>query len=164
MMVKRIAALGLVLLSMGGCSRLQLGSTAYSSLPSAGIPSIPNSAAPLGRDAALAPVVIPGTLLTPQVNNGRRGVNPTAALEASELGHSLTQPMHSVDYSQTTALANRPHHATGVDVTATGSTGAPVPNERDQAATDRQDYNREAAMDRLVKGGREAAKPICSGC
>lgn len=168
MMVKRTATFGLVLLAMGGCSRLPLGSNAYSSLPPAGIhtaetPSVADSAAPLGRDVALAPVVIPGTLLTLRANDGRRGVNPTAALEAPGRGHLLTQPVHSGDHSQA-ALVNRPRKLIDGDVKATGSTVASAPSERDRPVINTQDYNREVVMDRLVKGGSAAAKPICSGC
>ena len=169
MMVKRITTFGLILLTMGGCSRLPLGSAAYSALPSAKVPmagtsSVRESTASLGRGASLAPEVIPGTLLTRQGNNGQRGVNPTAALEAPGRDHSLNRPMHSVDHSQAAALANRPRKSSGGEVTATGSTSALAPSEGDRPFIDMQDHNREAAMDQLVAGGNAAAKPICSGC
>ena len=171
-MVKRIATFGLVLLAVGGCSRLQLGSTAYSSLPSVALPGagtsfVANPAAPLGRNAALTPVVIPGTLLTPQANNGQRGVDPTAMLEAPAHAHSLTKPVHSLDHSKSTAPASRPHKLIDRDVTETGATsawGGSTTSRQDPAPSDAQNYNREAAMDRLVNGGKDAARAICSGC
>jgi hypothetical protein len=171
-MVKRIATFGLVLLAVGGCSGLQLGSTAYSSLPPAAMPgagasSAVISAAPFRQDAALAPVVIPGTLLTPQASNSRRGVNPTAMLEATGRARSFSELPHSANYSKAPALAIRSHGSIGSDVTETGATsatGASTTSQRNSTAIDPQNYNREAEMDRLVKGGRDAAKPICSGC
>lgn len=141
MTVKRIAALGAVLLTASACSRLRMRPAAYSSLPPATMHHKVAAPAPAPAISAAVgvfhlPVIVPGTLKKSQAGSGQGGVNPTAVLEASMRSHMAWEPPRPADLLKPPALE------TVVALT----------------------YNREATMDRLVKAGRDAAKPICSGC
>ena len=140
MTVKRIAAVGAVLLAVSACSRVRMRPAAYSSLPPAtmhnkGAALTPAPAISAAGNVFAPPVIIPGTVKKPQAGSGQGGVNPTAVLEASMRSHMAWEPLRSADLPKPPAAA--------VAMLA---------------------YNREATMDRLVKAGRDAAKPICSGC
>lgn len=169
MVGKRIAALGAVLMLTSACSRLPIGPTAYSALPAATVASIPAQpvalpVVPAEMSAALPSVAIPGTIKTRAAESRSGGVNPTAVLEASMRTRMAWETLHPADLLKPPVLAAR---SIGADVAETGATsvasglktGKPVP-----IAAAPLTYNREATMDRLVKGGRDAAKAICSGC
>lgn len=140
MTVKQIAALGAVLLTASACSRPRMRPAAYSSLPPA---TMHNKVAALAPAPAISaalnvsplPVIIPGTLKKLQAGSGQGGLNPTAVLEASMRSRMAWAPLRTADLPKPPA-----------------------------AAVVVLNYNREATMDRLVKAGRDAAKPICSGC
>jgi hypothetical protein len=147
MTVRRIAALAAVLLTASACSRLRMRPAAYSSLPRA---TMHNKVAALAPAPAISaavnvfplPVIIPGTLKKPRAGSGQGGVNPTAVLEASMRSHMAWEPLRSADIPKPPAL----------ETSSTSATGGPLTDKR------------EATMDRLVKAGRDATKPICSGC
>jgi hypothetical protein len=169
MVGKRIAALGAVLLLTSACSRLPIGPTAYSSLPAATVASIPAQpvvlpAVSAEMSTARPSVAIPGTLKMPAAESGSRGVNPTAVLEASKRARMAWAPLHPADLLKPPALAAR---SVGADVAETGATSVtrdPRIGKAASAGAVALTYDREATMDRLVKGGRDAAKAICSGC
>jgi hypothetical protein len=168
-MVKRIVAFGAVLLLTSACSRLPIGPTSYSSLPAVEAVSLPAQpvalqAVPAEMSAALPPTAIPGTLKAPSAESVSRGVNPSAVLEASMRAHRAWGALHPGELLKPRALATR---SVGADVAETGATSAagdPATGKPASAVTATLAYDREAAMDRLVKGGRDAAKAICSGC
>ncbi len=169
MVGKRIAALGAVLLLTSACSRLPIGPTAYSALPAATVASIPAQpvvlpAVPAEMSTGLPPVAIPGTLKTPAAESGSHGVNPTAVLEASMRTRMAWKTLHPADLLKPPALAALSVGAVVAETGATSVTKDPRIGKPTSATAVALTYNREATMDRLVKGGRDAAKAICSGC
>lgn len=167
-MVKRIAALGAVLLTVSACSRLPTAPTAYSALPPV---TLSNAAAPLATsavpaeiDVALAQVVIPGTLKRSVAESGTRGVNPTTVLEASMRTHMAWELLRPADLLKPPALVARSVAADVAETGATSVTKDPGTSKPTSVAAVALIYDREATMDRLVKGGQDAAKAICSGC
>ncbi|SFM56746.1 hypothetical protein [Methylobacterium pseudosasicola] len=145
--VKRIAALGLVLLA-GACSRLPNVPTAYSALPrtpasGAAGPVVTVPETPAETVAALPRIVIPGTMTVPMVAEPH-GLNPNAALDTSRRSRMTWEALRPGELVKPPVLA---------------AAGRPA-----AANSAPQTYDREAAMDRLLKGGRNAASGICSGC
>lgn len=169
MVGKRIAALGAVLLLASACSRLPLGPTTYSALPAVTVASI--STQPVTRPVASAErsatppsVSITGTSKARAAESGFHGVNPTAVLEASVRTRMAWGTLHPADLSKPPSLTAR---SVGADVAETGATS--VTKDRGiskpaSTATVALTYNREAKMERLVKGGRAVATSIYSGC
>jgi len=146
--VPRIATLGLVLLA-GACSRLPNVPTAYSALPrtASSAPATPVSTvpeAPVESLVDLPRIVIPGTLTVPVATVEPHGLNPNAALDTSRRSRMTWEALHPGDLLKPPVLAS-----------ADGAVSAGVAPRT---------YDREAAMDRLLKGGRDAASGICSGC
>ncbi|CAA2159044.1 hypothetical protein MBRA_04280 [Methylobacterium brachiatum] len=146
--VRRMAALGLVLVT-GACARLPNVPTAYSALPrtvssGAAVPAATVPEAPVEAPAALPRIVIPGTLTVPVTAFEPRGLNPNAVLDSSRRSRMTWEALHPGDLLKPPALA---------------AAGQPAPS----GAAPRT-YDREAMMDRLLKGGRNAAGGICSGC
>jgi hypothetical protein len=147
--VRRMVALSLVLVT-GACSRLPNVNvpTAYSALPlpplsGPAMPAVPPEA-PGATAVDLPRIVIPGTLTAPVAAVESRGLNPNAALDSSRRSRMTWEALHPGELLKPPALA---------------AAGQPVPS----GAAPRT-YDREAMMDRLLKGGREAATGICSGC
>jgi hypothetical protein len=146
--VRRMAALGLVLVT-GACARLPNVPTAYSALPrtvssGAAVPAATVPEAPVEAPAALPRIVIPGTLTVPVAVFEPRGLNPNAVLDSSRRSRMTWEALHPGDLLKPPALA---------------AAGQPAP-----AGAAPRTYDREAMMDRLLKGGRNAASGICSGC
>jgi hypothetical protein len=168
MIGKPIAALGAVAMLTSACSRLPIGPTAYSALPAATVASVPARPVVLPLvsaeiDDALPSVVIPGTITTRKAESGSGGVNPVAVLEASRRTRMAWETLYPGDLLKPPAVATR---SFGADVAEIGATyaasglkiGKPAPAAAPPA------YDREATMGRLVQGGRDAVKAICSGC
>ncbi|MCJ2144235.1 hypothetical protein [Methylobacterium sp. E-066] len=135
-----------MVLLAGACSRLPNVPTAYSALPrtpatGAAVSAVPE--APAETVAALPRIVIPGTLRVP-VAVEPHGLNPNAALDTSRRSRMSWETLRPGELLKPPVLA---------------AAGRPV-----SANTAPQTYDREAAMDRLLKGGRNAASGICSGC
>ncbi|MCJ2123173.1 hypothetical protein [Methylobacterium sp. J-077] len=146
--VKRIATLGLVLLA-GACSRLPNVPTAYSALPRTALsaPVEPVSVVPEAQVESvvdLPRIVIPGTMTVPVAAVEPRGLNPNAALDTSRRSRMTWEALRPGELLKPPVLASAGRPA---------STGVATPT-----------YDREAMMDRLLKGGRDAASGICSGC
>ncbi|MDH2311284.1 hypothetical protein [Methylobacterium brachiatum] len=108
-------------------------------MPAATVPE-----APVEAPAALPRIVIPGTLTVPVTVFEPRGLNPNAVLDSSRRSRMTWEALHPGDLLKPPALA---------------AAGQPAPS----GAAPRT-YDREAMMDRLLKGGRNAAGGICSGC
>ncbi|CAM2915935.1 hypothetical protein JHFBIEKO_0735 [Methylobacterium mesophilicum] len=145
--VKRIAVLGM-LLSAGACSRLPNVPTAYSALPRtpasvAAVPVVATPEAPAEAVAALPRIVIPGTMTIPVPAFEPRGLNPGAALDSSRRSRLAWEALRPADLLRPPVLA------------AGRSAPSTIPA---------QTYDRDAAMERLLKGGHAAASGICSGC
>ena len=163
MRLYRIGALAAVLLTASACSRLPMGPTAYSALPSASSVGVtPPTATPIRpeTDMALAPVVIPGTWTLRDVGTRRGSVYPSAVLEASVRTRMAWKALHPDILSDRWAPVARSLRA---DVTETAATSSAKASDRSAFAAPAS-YDREAAMSTLLKGGKDAAKSICSGC
>ena len=165
MRLYRLGALAAVLLTASACSQLPMGPTAYSALPSGPPVSVPPPAAARVQpdaDVALAPVVIPGTWKLPNVGTRPGSVNPSAVLEASVRTRMAWKVLHPEVLSERRAPVAR---SFGADVTETAATSSATTSPATSAA-DRvpANYNREALMSTLLKGGKDAARSICSGC
>lgn len=169
MIGKPIAALGALAMLTSACSRLPIGPTAYSSLPAATAASDPAqpmvlSSVPAAIDTAVPSIIIPGTIKTREAESKAGGVNPTAVLEASMRTRMAWETLRPADLLRPPSMAAR---SIGADVIETGATSAASslkPSKLSRVAAVPMTYDREATMDRLVKGGRDAAKAICSGC
>ena len=148
--VKRAVVLGLVLLA-GACSRLPNVPTAYSALPPGAGDTASLRAAPAEPATLLPVVILPGTLKDLGVRSAPPGVNPNAVLDASMRTRMTWESLRPADLLKPPAL--------GAAGSATAGLARP---ERPTIAA--LIYDREAAMDRLLKGGRGVEKSICSGC
>ncbi|MGU3465142.1 hypothetical protein ACLBXO_09820 [Methylobacterium sp. C33D] len=166
----------MVVLTSSACSHAPLMPTAYSALPPptampAAAPStgaLVDAAAPRAEaDIGPLPVVIPGTLKLKDAETGQRGVNPLAALDASVRNRMTWKSLHPENLSKPAIYPGLSRMANGVDVGETSATRKDnIPGFDRELATKRimSEYNREAAMAALLKGGRDAAKSVCSGC
>ncbi|MDP4006307.1 hypothetical protein [Methylobacterium sp. NEAU K] len=154
--------MGLVLLA-GACSRLTNVPTTYSALPPVSASAL--AAAPADVVADLPPVVIPGTMRVPATDGGSRGVNPTAALDASRHTRLAWEALRPADLLKPPALAAASRgRSSPADVTETAATATRASSIDKPAAIATLTDDREATMERLLKGGRNAASAICSGC
>lgn len=164
-----VAAIGL---TAGGCSLRSPGGTgAYSALqPEAAIPA---ASAPLPSGFAEAPVqgVMPGDLKSSAAKPSGGGVDPVAALNASARARSHWETLRPGDLTHTSSLAYQVPASTGSGAATSAATSAamapptaPAAAPRNGANPDARTYDREAAMQGLINGGRSAGKGICSGC
>lgn len=175
MTLKRIGTLAAVLLTSSACSYVPMGPTAYSALPSStatglqpvAVQGAGSAAQPAEGDFALGPVVIPGMPRRQEADIGRNGLNPAAVLDDSARTRMGWKALHPEDLQERSVLASRSARSIGAD----GVTMSAASNAR-AAAADRPpasveapaNYDREAAMSALLKGGQDAARHICSGC
>lgn len=176
MVVKRIAALALVLLT-GACARFPSVPTAYSALPplaAAGrvtAPAILSPASPtaLSTASAAPAVIIPGTPTASRAEGraqGRaQGVNPTAVLETSMRTRMAWEPLHPGDLLMPPAARSRTRLAGG-DVAGgeAAEARAGVPLREAAPPVLPHPYDRDAAMNRLLKRSVATVSTICSGC
>lgn len=171
MVVKRIAVLGMVLLT-GACARFPSVPTAYSALPPAPIVSGPEefSATPpvpalpsMTAEPGVAPpaVIIPGTLTMPVGNGGARAVNPTAVLETSMRTRMAWETLRPADLLKPPTVPTRSLARATDDDAAETALGTPTLHTPPVAA---RPYDREAMMSRLLKISAQSAHTICSGC
>jgi hypothetical protein len=163
MVVKRIVALGLLLPAMTACSALPPSRGVYSALsplPSARAALAPGDATAAANDldVALPSTPIPGTLKAPLGAGG--GVNPSAVLEASVRARTAWKALNPRDMAERPMAATRVGGAAGQDVSRTAALPAAGPT----APAVAPDYDRAAAMSRLVRHGDASEKTICSGC
>jgi hypothetical protein len=173
MAFKRIGTL-VVVLALSACSHPPLMPTAYSSLPAASPASVSSTgpivvSAPPRVEADLGPipVIIPGTLKLQEDEIGRHGVNPLAVLDSSARSRATWKTFRPDNLTRPPVYTGLSRMSNGLDA---GSTSAP--RKATAPGFDRElamkiipsEYNREATMATLLKGGRDAAKSICSGC
>lgn len=168
MAFKRIGTL-VVVLTSSACSHLPLMPTAYSSLPPASAtgPLVGAAAPHAEADLGPLPVVIPGTLKLRESEIGQRGVNPLAVLDSSTRSRATWKSFRPENLAKPPVYTGLSRMASGLDVGETSATRKEtVPGFDRERATRRilSEYNREATMTTLLKGGRDAAKSICSGC
>lgn len=142
-----IAAIGVCLLA-GGCSLSSGGPVTTSALRGTTAPLVISSEAPRG----LGPV-IEDRPDRPVAAATRGGVDPVAALSASERARTKWENLDPSELAKTRA-------ATGSAAPETTSTLAAAPAAR----TGGGNYDRDAAMQNLVNGGKTAGKRICDGC
>jgi hypothetical protein len=156
MNVRRIAASCMILTAMGGCSQLITVPAQYAVLP----PGISSSSL---READQRPTDIPGTLLgAPSQARGPR-VEPFIALQQSASARAGWEDLRPSDFMRQSRTATR----TGQVTTAEPASTASLPGTDKRRATGKagsQGYDGDTTMTRLVKSGRDAAKPICTSC
>lgn len=174
MAFKRIGTLVAVLAS-SACSHVPLSPTAYSALPpptamaATTAPTAPlvDLAAPQPEaDDGPMPVVIPGTLKLQNAELGQRGVNPLAVLDFSRRSRLAWKTLRPQDLIKPPVYASVSRMYDDVDIreTATTSGKGSAPESGLKAGKAPLEYDREATMETLLKGGRMATSSICSGC
>jgi hypothetical protein len=102
----------------------------------------------------VADVVIPGTVTTRPPSQRGLGTDPLAVLQRSVSAKSDQQNLR-VDTQTERPLSSGQEPTSTASVHALDKRAVRYPTES---------YDREANMNRLVKGGEKAAKPICTGC
>jgi hypothetical protein len=143
------AVFGLGLLA-GGCSLTSPGGLATTgALHASASPVVISSEAPQG----LGPVIEdkPDRPLAATRRGG--GVEPVAALDASARARTKWETLRPGDLTSTPV-------ASGRAAPETTSTLAAAPTARTRG----DNYDRDAAMQGLINGGKNAGKAICSGC
>lgn len=181
MTTKLIAVAGIALLA-GACSLRPLGTpAAYSSLPPAGAQSTamaPSSPADVAvARTGFGPVTpaprMPGDLKGPLAEPAGKRIDPVAALNASALARNRWATLNSSDLTRAPLLKSRLIQAlAGIGRTdvQTGSVPAakplkaPAPAKPSARQAKVDTYDRQATMQRLFDGGRNASVKICDGC
>jgi len=156
-----IAVAGLAL-ATGGCSlRSPTGSSTYSSLQpdvTAVTVATPEAArvAALPPDFEEVPARMPGDPTRSIPEGAAAHVNPLSALSESARARD-----HWEKLKPGTARANVP--AFGAGTKDAGGPSTPAAASAAGPATG-ANYDREAAMQNLINGGKSAGSPICKGC
>jgi hypothetical protein len=143
-----IAVVGVAVLA-GGCSLSSSGPTGV--LRGSAPPPVISSAAP--QD--LGPV-IEDRPDRPVAAATRGGVEPIAALNASARARTKWENLNPSELAASRSTGT----TTGPAAPETTATLAAAPAARAKSSN----YDRDAAMQGLINGGKAAAKPICSGC
>ncbi|MCJ2022721.1 hypothetical protein [Methylobacterium sp. J-067] len=158
-----IAVAGLAL-ATGGCSlRSPTGSSTYSSLQpdvTAASVATPEAArvAALPPDFEEVPARMPGDPTRSIPEGGAAHVNPLSALSESARARD-----HWEKLKPGTAKAHVPVIGAASSTGSLGEPNTPAAASA-QAPASGANYDREAAMQNLIKGGKIAASPICNGC
>jgi hypothetical protein len=159
MVLKRVIVICSISMLMGGCSHLLIGPGHYASLPPVSGPER------VGDTPRISEVVIPGTLTTQPSSAPGRGVNPLAVLQRSVSVKADQESLRVGKPTERHLLTNRSEKAglspSTLEPTSTASLQA---LDKGAAQYPTENYDREATMNRLMKGGQEAAKSICNGC
>jgi hypothetical protein len=153
MVLKRVIVVCSISMLMGGCSHLFREPGQYASLP------------PVAGADRFADVVIPGTLTTQPSSTRGRGVDPLVVLRQSVSVKADRESLRVDRLTERPLLTNSSAKAAQPPIAPEPTSTASL-QALDKGATPypSQNYDRQATMDRLVKGGQEAAKPVCSGC
>lgn len=154
MNLKRIAPACSILICMGGCSNLLTAPTHYSSLPVA--PSVAGV-----PDADVAPVDVPGRLLISRSRKHGGYVEPLAALQRSSSARLGWEEPRS---NREAGRAQGRYKAIPVAEPSSTASLSEAHKSNARGLGGSGTYNRETTMNRLVKGGKDAARPICNGC
>jgi hypothetical protein len=149
MVVMRIAVLCACGLALGGCLSPVAYTGSYAALP----PLAASDAAPL------PPVTEPGQLLKPNLGRTAAGADPADDLRSSERARIAWSPLEPKVLARAPTLAAHgvPDPTKTASITQSSKTGV-------RRAARAQSYDREKAMDRLEREGRQNARPICGGC
>ena len=143
MVLKRIVILCTLSMLMGGCSELFRAPVRYASLP------------PARLTGKIPDVVIPGTLLARPSGRYISTVDPSAELRRTASTKVDQSNLANSRAQKTTQQSTRPEP----------ESTASFDNSDDHASRGATDHHGNPAnMDRLVKAGQAAAKPICSRC
>ncbi|MBE7200334.1 MAG: hypothetical protein INR70_21365 [Parafilimonas terrae] len=124
-------------------------------------------ASPVSDPPVLAPVVIPGMPKLQEADTGRGGSNPSAVLDASTRTRMAWKALHPENLTERSILASRAARMAGADTVTMSAVSNARGGAVDRSLTSAGSpatYDREAAMSALLKGGQDAARPICSGC
>jgi hypothetical protein len=143
MILKRMVILCSLSTLMGGCSEFFKAPVRYASL------------LPTRLTSKIPDVVIPGTLLARSSGRYISAVDPSAELQrtASEKVDHANRANSRAQTTTRKAIRLEPESTASLDNSS---------NHASRRATD--NHGNPANMDRLVKAGQAAAKPICSGC
>ena len=151
--LKRIIVLCSVSMLMGGCSNLMRGSGQYASLP---------AVSTIGR---VPDVVIPGTPIAQRSSQHGRGTDPLVVLQRTASAKADHKNAQVPIQNERAASVNQPRTTARSPSAAEPTSTASIHNgDKSAAQHPAESYDRDVAMDRLVKGGQTAAKPICTGC
>lgn len=174
---KLIAVAGIGLLA-GGCSLRPLGTpAAYSSLPSheasdrSAVTPSPHAASMVPASGfgpvKLAPApVMPGDVVGEIAEPRGARIDPVASLKSSMVASSQWETLRPGNLTRAPLLQSRLAAAIASIGRGDVQTGS-VPGAHDVVAAPApksKDYDREAAMMRLIEGGRIASRKICDGC
>lgn len=174
---KLIAVAGIGLLA-GGCSLRPLGTpSAYSSLPSheasahSALTTSPRTASVVAASGfgpmRLAPTpVMPGDVVGAISEPRGSRIDPVASLKSSMVASSQWETLRPGNLTRAPLLQSRLAAALASIGRGDVQTGS-VPGAHDVVAAPApktKDYDREAAMTRLIEGGRIASRKICDGC
>lgn len=159
MVLTRVITFCSISMLIGGCSHLLREPAQYASIPSTSITD------KVGGTIMGADVVIPGTSTIRSFSQRGRSIDPLSVLQRSASAYvdreklrmdKLTERPSPFDPSQKAARFQSTLEPTSTASLHTLDKGAiRYPSEN---------YDRQATMNRLVKGGQDAAKPICIGC
>lgn len=158
-----VAALGL---TTGACSLQGPGGLGtYSALqPEAAVltpaaaPRAGSAPLPAGFEEAPAQAAMPGDLKHPLSDASGGGIEPIASLNASAHARRLWETLRPGELTHTPTIMAQAGRGAGPAGTTSALPSAVTP------AGDPKSYDREAAMQGLINGGRAAGKGICSGC
>lgn len=125
-------------------------------LPSRG-DAVPTAALRPGFEEVPAAPLMPGDPTRPIPESGAGRVNPIASLSASARARDHWEALKPGEIKTTAPVIG---HVSG------GANGASTPAAASIAASAAaaNGYDREAAMQNLINGGKSAGKRICNGC
>lgn len=152
-----VTAIGLAL-AAGGCSLTSPGgSGTYSSLqPNLAAGNTQIAALPEGFEPAPARALMPGDPTRAIPDSGAGRVDPVSALSRSARARDHWETLTPRDTKAPVPAVAR---AFGADRPSTPAAASAKPS-----ATDAKNYDRDAAMQNLINGGKSAGQRICNGC
>lgn len=145
-----------LLLFVSGCAQLLKGPAQYASLPETDV-----------SDQSLSLTATPRRVEPSRARRQEAGINPSAALQQSIDERAKWKRLAPADLTSHQSVLSRRDQKTPPlekrDPTSTNS--LKTAKETDSPAAEKSnDYDREATMNRLVKGGQDAARAICNRC
>lgn len=166
-----VAAIGL---TAGACSLgTPGGAGSYSAIQPdlagpAATAAIPTVSTATNGDFVEVPVqgAMPGDLKRSAADGAGRGVEPVAALSASARERSRWETLRPGDLTRVPVAGQQAAAPAGAGMSTGAALMAPAAGTGNRKApkTEANSYDREAAMQGLIDGGRSAGKGICSGC
>lgn len=145
-----------LLLFVSGCAQLLKGPAQYASLPETDV-----------SDQSPSLSATPRRVEPSRARRQEAGINPSAALQQSIDERAKWKRLAPADLtSHQSVLSARDQKTPSLETQDPASTNS-LKNKKETdnpAAGTSNDYDREATMNRLVKGGQDAARAICNRC